>query len=144
MSINVIVVGIDESPGSQAAARWAGEAAAQLEARIVAVHAYEPLDHLEDIGPGVDFVDVRDDIAEQMQDVWCQTFRAAGVPFETRIAEGRPADVVMSAARDVNADLIVVGTRRMGAVTALALGSTADQVMREALRPVVVIHPPGE
>ncbi len=144
MSIDLIVVGIGESPGSQAAARWAGEAAAQLGARIVAVHAYEPLDHLDHIEPGVDFADVRDDVAEQMDRAWCQTLRASGVAFETRLEEGRPAEVLMDVAREVDADLIVVGTRRMGAVAALAIGSTADQVMREALRPVVVIHPPEE
>jgi nucleotide-binding universal stress UspA family protein len=144
MSIDLIVVGIGESPGSQAAARWAGEAAAQLGARIVAVHAYEPLDHLDDIGPGVDFADVREDVAALMEQVWCQTFRASDVPFEMRLAEGRPAAVLMDVAREVDADLIVVGTRRMGAVAALAMGSTADEIMREALRPVVVIHPPEE
>jgi nucleotide-binding universal stress UspA family protein len=30
----------------------------------------------------------------------------------------------------------------MGTVEALTMGSTSDQVIREALRPVVVIHPP--
>jgi nucleotide-binding universal stress UspA family protein len=142
MSIEVILVGIDESPGSQAAAAWAAELAVQLGARIVAVHAFEPLDHLDDIGPGTDFVDVRDDITGQMEETWCHAFRDSDVPCQIRIEEGRPAEVLIGAAREVEADLIVVGARRMGTVEALTMGSTSDQVIREALRPVVVIHPP--
>lgn len=144
MSIEVILVGIDESPGSQTAARWAADLASQLEARIVAVHAFEPLDHLDDIGPDTDFVDVRDDVMGEMEEVWCRAFRESAVSCQMRIEEGRPAEVLIEAARDVDADLMVVGARRMGTVEALAMGSTSDQVIREALRPVVVIHPPDE
>ena len=144
MSVELIVVGIDDSPGSCAAANWAVDLATGLGARVLAVHAYEPLDHVDELEPGHDLADVRDEVARRMRREWCRPLDEAGIAFETRVAEGRPADVIIDVAREAGADLIVIGARRMGMVRALALGSTSHRVIHESVCPVTVIHPPVE
>ena len=144
MSIETIVVGLDDSAGSCAAATWGADLARQVGARVIAVHASEPLDHLDEVQLGLDFTEIRQRISARLGRDWCDPFTEAGVPFEIEIEEGRPADVLIDVARRVDADLIVVGARRMGLVRTLALGSTSHKVIHEARRPVTVIHPPDE
>ena len=140
MSLERIVVGIDDSPGSCAAVRWVVELATALGATVFAVHAFEPLGHLGEVHPGTGFADVRDAIVQRVQHEWCAPLSEASVAVEAVVMEGRPADVLIAAAREVDADLIVVGARRMGWLRELTLGSTSHRVLHEAHRPVTVIH----
>jgi len=142
MSVELIVVGIDDSPGSCAAAGWAADLAAALGARVIAVHAFEPLGHLDAVGPDADFTEVEASIRVRLEGEWCRNLMESGVDLEIEIKHGRPADVLIDLARQVDADLIVVGARRMGWFQTLALGSTSQRVLHEARRPVTVIHPP--
>ena len=144
MKLELILVGLDDSAGSCAAAAWAAGLAARVGAKVLAVHAYEPLGHLDEVHPGVDFAEIRDRIRTRAGAEWCDPFTAAGVPFEFDVEEGRPADVLIDVARRVDADLIVVGARRLGLVRTITLGSTSHKVIQEARRPVTVIHPPDE
>lgn len=51
----------------------------------------------------------------------------------------RPAHEVVEAARDVDADLIVVGSRGLGAIGGLLLGSVAHRLLHIAPCPVLVV-----
>jgi nucleotide-binding universal stress UspA family protein len=51
----------------------------------------------------------------------------------------RPAHEVVEAAREVDADLIVVGSRGLGAITGLLLGSVAHRLLHIAPCPVLVV-----
>src|SRR5947209_6582652 len=51
----------------------------------------------------------------------------------------RPAHEVVTAARDVDADLIVVGSRGQGAISGLLLGSVAHRLLHIAPCPVLVV-----
>jgi nucleotide-binding universal stress UspA family protein len=53
---------------------------------------------------------------------------------------GDPADAIISAARDRQADLIVVGSRGHGRLTGLLLGSVAQKVISLAHSAVAVIR----
>ena len=144
MSVELIVVGVDNSPGSCTAVRWAGDLAAHLGATVVAVHAFEPLDHLDKVEPGTDFAAIRDAIEGDLRNEWCAPLTRTDVQMETVIKEGRPADVVLAVAREIDADLIVLGARRMGWLRELTLGSTSQRVLHEANRPVTIIHSQDE
>lgn len=144
MIVERIVVGIDDSPGSCAAVQWVVDLAAALGATVFAVHAFEPLGHLDEIGPGTDFAAVRDLIEHRLRTEWCRPLSEAHVNFETVTKEGRPADVILAVAKEIDADLIVVGARRMGWLRELTLGSTSHRVLHEAHRPVTIIHWPDD
>ena len=61
----------------------------------------------------------------------------------TRLLDGDPARELVRAARDGEHDLIVMGSRGRGRVTAAVLGSVSNHVMHEAGVPVIVIHRAG-
>lgn len=57
---------------------------------------------------------------------------------DTMVRSGSPADEIVRAADEVEADLIVVGGRGKGAVGAILMGSVAHRVLHHALCPVLV------
>ena len=67
---------------------------------------------------------------------------AGEAPLESLLREGRPWEAIHEAAREVGADLIVMGTHgRHGLVKAL-LGSVTEKVVRTSVVPVLVVHFP--
>jgi len=57
---------------------------------------------------------------------------------DTLVRSGAPADQIIRAADEMEADLIVIGGRGKGAVGAILLGSVAYQVLHHAPCPVLV------
>jgi nucleotide-binding universal stress UspA family protein len=66
------------------------------------------------------------------------------VPHDEEILEGEPAEMVLTAARARNADLIVVGSRGRGGVAGSLLGSVSTEIVHRADRPVLVTRGPAQ
>jgi nucleotide-binding universal stress UspA family protein len=69
--------------------------------------------------------------------------RAAGLQASTVMPEtvgGRAADEIVRQAKKLKADLIVIGTHGRRGIKRLALGSDAEQVVRTAGVPVLVVR----
>ena len=64
----------------------------------------------------------------------------ATVRCETLVASGDPAERVLNAARELDADLIVMGTHGRRGLSHLVLGSVAERVVRESPVPVLTAH----
>lgn len=64
---------------------------------------------------------------------------ATKVPFETRAEFGPICDTIVSVARDVAADQIVMGTRGLGRLRGLVVGSVATCVVQQADVPVTLV-----
>lgn len=64
--------------------------------------------------------------------------QAAGIPCELHVEFGEPAPVIAEFARRHHCDLIAMGTRGMGAVPSLLLGSVASKVLHAADVPVLL------
>lgn len=69
----------------------------------------------------------------------------SGVEHEVRQpARGRePADELLDAAAEIEADLVVIGLRRRSPVGKLILGSNAQRVLLEASCPVLAVKAPA-
>jgi nucleotide-binding universal stress UspA family protein len=65
---------------------------------------------------------------------------ALGRPVEIRLEQGHPAERIMDLAREIGADLTVLGSHGEGGVTAWNLGSTVQQVLALARGSVFVAH----
>jgi nucleotide-binding universal stress UspA family protein len=52
-----------------------------------------------------------------------------------------PADEIVKYAKEVHADIVVVGTHGRGGVSRLLMGSVAEHVVRNAPCPVLVVRP---
>ena len=62
----------------------------------------------------------------------------AGVDVEIEVVEGNPAERILELARVRDVDLIVVGSRELGALPRMVLGSVSREIVRHADRPVLV------
>jgi nucleotide-binding universal stress UspA family protein len=65
--------------------------------------------------------------------------RARGVGVQVVVRSGDPAATLLEVADDVDADLVVVGTRGRGGPDELLLGSVARTVADRARRPTLVV-----
>lgn len=65
--------------------------------------------------------------------------KAGGLEPEVEWLSGVPADTIMTVARDGGHDLIVMGTRGRGRLSAALLGSVSSVVAARAGRPVLVV-----
>ena len=65
--------------------------------------------------------------------------QAAGVPFTTRNERGAPAATIDQIARKENVDHIIMGTRGLGRIQGLLVGSVATQVLHLVDVPVTLV-----
>lgn len=132
-----VVAGIDDSPLSPLVieraleqARWRG-----TELKLVYV-LYLPMVHTGAL------VDWRKVAAAQRDAVW-KTADAhladADVTVERVDLEGYPPDTLVAYATDVNASLLVVGTRARGELASLVLGSTSHRTTHLASCDVLIV-----
>lgn len=63
------------------------------------------------------------------------------VPIATLVRDGSPAEEIVDAARELHADLVVLGSRGWGAVRSVFLGSVSERVLHLAHCPVLVVRP---
>jgi nucleotide-binding universal stress UspA family protein len=63
-----------------------------------------------------------------------------GIDADYDLLEGEAAEEILRLARSRDVDLIVVGSRGLGAIRSAILGSVSQRVVHEADRPVVVVN----
>lgn len=79
------------------------------------------------------------DRAAQVLEPPATALRAAGLAVETHALSGTVAEALAAAVRDLGCDGVVMGTRGLGAVQSLVLGSTATQVIHLVDVPVTLL-----
>lgn len=138
-----IVVGIDESPASRLALRWAVDEARVRDATLSVVRSW----HVPALGVG-DIVYPLDPAAVEEESLRTIDRALAEVdvsglqaPPNRLTAPGPATNAILHAAND--ATLVVVGTRGTGGFKGLLLGSVSHQVARHADCPVVVVPLPS-
>lgn len=146
-------------PGAPYVFRHALALARQYQARIVVVHAVEPLSAF-----GQSLVEqyISHDDSEAMHRKAQETVKAqiqgrieqlcakeCSVATECQnlvnsiqVIEGYPAQVILDAAEDCSADLIVMGSHRRSMIGEVVLGSTTRKVLHSATMPVFVVRIP--
>lgn len=63
--------------------------------------------------------------------------------IESKIEHGDPVDKICAVAEKMKADLVIVGSRGLGDVGTLVLGSVSEEVVRKCSRSVVVVKGEG-
>lgn len=77
--------------------------------------------------------------ARKMLDAAAEEAEENGIEAGVEILEGDPATQIADLASSREVDLIVVGSRGLGAVTGTLLGSVSRALVRRAKRPVLVV-----
>ena len=62
------------------------------------------------------------------------------VTFRTKLMRGHAVYGLLDAARDAEAQLLVLGGRRHGRIASMLLGSTARAVLQHAPCPIAIVH----
>jgi nucleotide-binding universal stress UspA family protein len=146
----IIVVGVDGSPASVEALRWALRQATATASAVDVICACEP-PSLAGVTPPVGLPPVvqppvvgesaLDSAQRRLDAVIGSVVTSAVPPGETsvaaRVIEGHPADVLLQAAE--RADLLVVGRSGHGALMGILLGCIGSHVAAHAPCPVVVV-----
>jgi nucleotide-binding universal stress UspA family protein len=147
-----ILVPVDYSDCSRVAMEYALFLAERFEAEIVVLHVAE-------IPLGEEHTVVKPDTGKEqllseliMQQAVKEAteflapfIRDATIPIEKSVLKGRPGKVIVEAAADRGADLIVMGTHGRSGFDRLIMGSVTERVLRSATCPVAVVrHPDNE
>lgn len=72
---------------------------------------------------------------------WCEAARREGLSCDALVREGSPAQQIIAAARQFQADRLLLGTRSRSKLSKLLLGSVAEQVLRSVNLPVITVGP---
>jgi nucleotide-binding universal stress UspA family protein len=136
-----IVVGVDGSPASEAALRFALEEARLRELPLRVVCAWEASASAfigEAFAPTPDvFLEAEHHAEAVLRSALERLAPDNTVQVEALSAEGHPATVLVEQARD--AELLVVGSRGRGAAGSLLLGSVSQSVAHHAPCPLVIV-----
>lgn len=145
-----LVVGLDGSPEAQAAVRLAADlaraAGAALRVEVVVDDRRPQWTARETLAFGPLWSDSIESRRAAAQDLLDRTIAGLGdIDAEGAVAVGDPIATLAGSAS--SADLLVLGSRRWGPVARLALGSTAEAVVRHRAGVVLVLprtaHQPG-
>lgn len=87
---------------------------------------------------------VRSELKRQGQEVLDEQIRqieeAGGTVTQTHLREGRTSDEVIELSEELGAGLLVVGSRGMGTVRRLLIGSHSEEIVHHAGVPVLVVR----
>jgi nucleotide-binding universal stress UspA family protein len=146
-AVRSLVVGVDGSPHSIAALRWAVHEATLQDCPLTAVHVTEPpaATLTSDVLRGIDeatmdafwtygMAEARDALDEVVDKVLVDT----DVEVERVVVVGRPGHELLR--RAAGPDVLVVGSRGRGGFPGLVLGSVSQRCLYHARSPVVVHH----
>lgn len=136
---NNILLAFDGSAHAQKAARLAADLARQYQAALCVVHTYDPVpDYLGE--PYLqEAISRRTEAADRVMEQ-AQALLGELPKVETEVLEGPAAEAILRVAQVRQVDLIVMGTRGLGQLSGLLLGSQSQKVVTHAQCPVLLVR----
>ena len=133
-----VLLATDGSEDAALAARAAADICRSTGARLHVAHAWQtlPAAHMRSfVRSGLKH------IAQERLDAEVRKLQDAGISgVEPHLLEGKAAEEILDLAEEVDAGLIVLGSRGLGPVERLALGSVSEEVVHHATRPVLLLR----
>lgn len=144
----IVLVPADFSEPSRRAMAWAFDYAQRAPCDVHLVHVIERhvrLADLRDVGYDVLQTELEEIHASAVQELQLMASsseaRAQVGELHEHIRHGRASDEIVSQARELGADLIVMGTHGISGIERVLIGSTAEKVVRNAPCTVVCVKP---
>jgi nucleotide-binding universal stress UspA family protein len=135
-----ILLAFDGSDCSNRALKYASNMAQQYGAALWLIHVFP---HTSDLLGYEDFEKLfakRKSAGQAIVDRALQKLDESKLQVRTELLEGPEAESILKSAQNLEADLIVMGTRGLGAVKGLLIGSVSRKVLHYASCPVMVVH----
>jgi nucleotide-binding universal stress UspA family protein len=142
IEIKTIVVPLDFSPTSIEALSYAIPVAKKIGAAVHLVHVSDKKEASEKFRPEevtvetVEWIDFLRDRLSLIHQKYLPPRRSKN----DHVRAGEPYEGICDLAREIDAGLIVIGTRGQGGFSRMLLGSTAERVVRFASCPVLVVR----
>lgn len=136
-----VLVAVDLSEHSRRVLDAAGAIARSDDSELRVLFVQEPLPEILVEGEPFDPDEYRRHGRAQIERTVAEADLFEGAAVEILMREGRPGDRILDAAKDWNADLIVMGTHGFGFFERLILGSTSLHVLRHGHRATIVVPP---
>jgi nucleotide-binding universal stress UspA family protein len=148
IAIRTILVATDFSETSETAVVYGQTLAGQFKATLHVVHVVENIALRNITAEG--FLAVMPELQRELEEAAGQQLeevlarlRTGGLSVQGRIiTSSATAEAIVTYARDLGIDLIVIGTHGQGGMARLLLGSVAERVVRTAPCPVLTVHHP--
>ena len=138
---NKILLAVDGSEHALRAARTAGDLARAMKSEVVRiVVAFDRIPRYLGEPNLQQAIDAR---MKEAQTILQAAEEAVGkIPGEihTELIEGSPAEAVINVAVTRESDIIVMGSRGLGTLAGLVMGSTSQKVVNHAPCPVLIIR----
>ncbi len=146
--IRRVLVGTSLSQESDTVVRGAAEISRILKAELEVFHSFQPppayfvsASGLSEIDPNI--LTLHRQREEEACRLQLERLNLARDPaISSRVALGGKHRMLLLRAREINADLVIVGAHEKGGL--IDLGSTAERVLRRSSCPVLVLHRPLE
>lgn len=138
--LSTILVPLDGSPAAEQALPVAQRLARAGFSRLILVRSVQAFTF-----PGVDARNAQASAraeAQQYVDSLASRLAATGLTIETGVPYGAPATEILDEVGLRNADMVVMATHGRSGIGRWLYGSVADEVLRRAMVPVVLV-PPG-
>lgn len=131
-----VVVGFIDTPAGRAALDQAMAEARLRSAQLVLVHSM----YGENRESDQEYIDARQAL-EQVE----KNLTQAGLPFQIHeyVRGQSPAEDLIQAATEFDAEIMVIGTRRRTATGKVLLGSNALEILHDAPCPVLCVRADG-
>ena len=140
--MSTIVVGYDQTPGSQRALERAATLAKALDSKLVVTSVTPIMMSAGRSGGPIDPTDPPEKHAEEL--AAARTYlEGEGIEADYQGAVGEPADAIVQLADERNADMIVVGHEH-GVVHRLFGASVSEAVSHHAHCDVLIVHGPHD
>lgn len=142
-----ILVPTDFSPGAEAALDWAQALGAAFGAEVILLHVLDlSIAALAGLPSSMAMVPAAGELLDRIRVETDDEMRrlAARVPgARSLVREGSPRAVILEAARETGAQLIVMGTHGRTGLTHVFFGSVAEHVIRHSRVPVLTVRQQG-
>lgn len=142
LRVHRVLACLDGSPFSEVSLPYAISIAKTFGSELTLVHVMQP--HAEHRGPQITdalaWEISRQEARAYLERQQEETSGALGRPVEIRLEQGHPAERIVGLAREIHADLTILGSHGQAGVTAWNLGSTVQQVLSVTRRSVLIAH----
>lgn len=137
-----IVLATDGSEDATLAARVASDLSSRTGSEVHIVHAWQALPHGSYPGTYFDhYYRIGQLEAQKVLEEQVEHVKASGAQLgEAHLEMGSPSLVIADLAEQIDADLIVVGSRGLGPVKRIVLGSVSEGVVHYVTRPTLVVR----
>ena len=141
MEIKKILVPLDGSPESEKAFTFGLDLAEKYDARLVLAHVVDMNEKMTALDQVTMSGYVPSEILDEGYRLLSRSARKVPphIRLDTMVRIGAPPQTLLSMAEDTGADLIVMGSRGLGAVRSIVMGSGSQYILHHARAMVTIV-----